>query len=129
MFIFNFNVVFICKIQHICTVYAWPVRYVPVFLLLGGGCPGRKPPAVVFKFIGFLKAPANDGASFLRRRNAPRNTHPFRVPKIRQTVASGHPRPAGASLAGVPAPQEYTSGRPPLRRSITSGCPAPQVHH
>jgi hypothetical protein len=67
-------------------------------------------PMGVFKFSGFLKAPAKDGASFLRgagspprhqdarRRNSPRITLPKRAEKIRQTAVSGHPCPAGANF-------------------------------
>jgi hypothetical protein len=66
-------------------------RYVS--LLLGGGWPA-------------------EAASDARRRNPQWITLSLRAPKIRQNVASGRPRPAGAALAGVPAPQERTSGRP-----------------
>jgi hypothetical protein len=83
-------------------------RYVSLLL---GGLPGEKTaPAGFFKISGFLKTPANDGASFLRgagsppryqdahRCNAPQITLPKRAAKIHQTAASGHPRPAGANF-------------------------------
>jgi hypothetical protein len=82
-----------------------------VSLLLGGGWPAEKTaPAGVFKFSGFLIAPANDGASFLRgagspprhqddrSRNYPRITLLKRAAKICQTAASRHPCPVGANF-------------------------------
>jgi hypothetical protein len=54
-----------------------------------------------------------------QRRNAPRITRPLRVPKVCQTVAFGHPHPAGASLQGAS----------PLRRSTLAGIPALKVRH
>jgi hypothetical protein len=58
-----------------------------VSLLLGGGLPAEM-------------------AQDAHRRNPQWISLTFRVPKIRQTGASGRLCPTGISLVGIPAPQE-----------------------
>jgi hypothetical protein len=67
-----------------------------------------------------------EAASDARRRNPQWITLSFRAAKIRQIVASGRPRTAGAALAGVPAPQEQLWRASPLRRNALAAVPAPQ---
>jgi hypothetical protein len=71
-------------------------------------------------------APRGGMASDARGSTAPWNTLPFRVANIRQNGSPGHPRPAGAALAGVHALQEHSSGRPCSTGAALAGVHAPQ---
>jgi hypothetical protein len=89
-------------------MYAWPVRLPPPRrrVTRGENCTCG---TGVFKFSGFLKAPANDGASFLRERD----------------LLSGIKTPAGAILRGSPSLKEWQKSA----RLLPPDVPALQQHH